>query len=258
MLGCTAFEVDSSKYVADKGLVYTKDKSTIVACPGGLIDVSIPDSTSAFFDLAFYKCSNLQNIHFSNSSKLKSIGVSTFYGCISITKIDFPKYLLLVDESAFRDCEKLITVTFPVDSLLSNIGVSAFSGCSMLNNIILPKSFKVINQSAFSECTSLEYVSMFDIETLGANSFSGCTSLRTVSVCKAATNGLFDETAFIGCPENLVIYVPMAFSPTTISARPVLKILDHDCAIPTHVFSLDGRLYTISPAAALVVCSSDI
>ena len=97
---------DSVKYVSIDGVLYSKNKATLVCCPGAktsitmpntlktvggfslygcekLISVKIPDSVTNIMNHAFYNCTSLQNITIPNS--VTSIGNDAFYNCPSLS-----------------------------------------------------------------------------------------------------------------------------------------------------------------------------
>ena len=62
-------------------------------------------------DYAFYGCTNLQHVHFSNSTY--GIRDSAFQKCINLTKIEFPDSLDEITDYAFADCTQLVDVIKP-------------------------------------------------------------------------------------------------------------------------------------------------
>ena len=60
---------------------------------------------------------------------MTGIGRNAFAGCTSLTDVQFPDTLALVDESAFIDCLRLTEVTVP--SSVTEIGENAFGYVSM-------------------------------------------------------------------------------------------------------------------------------
>ncbi len=132
--GCSSLEriqvgSGNTAYVSVDGILYDKDRTTLIACPGGKTEVyAIPES-------------------------VKSIGEGAFYGCTSMTGVTIPDSVTSIGDMAFCGCTSLTYVIIP--SSVKSIGKGAFYGCSSLINVTIPESVKSIGQKAFSDCSSL-------------------------------------------------------------------------------------------------------
>lgn len=76
---------------------------------------------------------------------------------------------------------------------------NAFRGNTAIKGILLPTYISVIPEEAFAGCTSLEVVSGYGIQEIGAGAFRGCTSLGKFSMDKYITS--LGENAFENVPE---------------------------------------------------------
>lgn len=129
-----------------------------------------------------------------------SIKDSTFLGCKNLGRVDWPKSLVSIGNSAFRNCQRLRTV------VLENVEVGdyCFAGCTLMEDI------KIINASCsgddYSSCFSgcqfehafidcKEVKSWFHnrlklkqvalgphVEIIGERAFDNCKSLETISI----------------------------------------------------------------------------
>ena len=130
--------------------------------------------------------SNLKKVGFADGATpaLKTIGNYAFYGCDSLTSVVFnveSSKLTTIGNSSFAQNKLLSSIVLP--NSLETIGTSAFSSCTALTNVSLPLNgtLKTIEASAFSGCKALETVSIpASVETLGASVFASCTSLYQV------------------------------------------------------------------------------
>ena len=142
----------NSHYSSDaSGVLFSKDKTTLVQCPGTLAACTIPDSVTSIGEYAFYNCTSLTSVTFPDS--VTSIGEYAFYNCTSLTSVTFPDSVTSIGKYAFCDCSSLTSVTIP-DSVTSIVG-SAFAGCTSLTNVTIPDSVTSIGDWAFSGCRSL-------------------------------------------------------------------------------------------------------
>ena len=119
----------NSHYSSDaSGVLFSKDKTTLVQYPGAFAAYAIPDSVT-------------------------SIGAGAFGGCTSLTSVTIPDSVTSIGQHAFNGCRSLTSVTIP-DGVTS-IGAYAFLGCTSLTSVTIPDSVTSIGKRAFYNCTSL-------------------------------------------------------------------------------------------------------
>jgi len=129
--GCTNLtEIDvdagNTKYTSQDGVLYNKDKTTLITYPEGKIAASfiIPNSVTGIFDSAFRDCTSLTGITIPNS--VTSIGTYAFYGCTGLTGITIPNGVTSIGTYAFYGCTKLRSVTFAGGGV--TLGANTFLG----------------------------------------------------------------------------------------------------------------------------------
>lgn len=72
-----------------------------------------------------------------------------FDGCVSLTSVQLPSTLKLIDSYAFEGCSALANITLPEG--LETIESQAFGGCDSLKEIVLPVSIASIYASSYSQ-----------------------------------------------------------------------------------------------------------
>lgn len=183
----TSFNVEAENlYFSndENGVLFNKDKTTLVICPMAKTSCTIPASVTTIADNAFSGCSKLPSITI--PANVTSIGEKGFYYCTGLTSIDFEEgsQLTTIGDNAFDHCNNssLTSITFPAS--LTTIGMYAFTYCSKLTNIIFPANsqLKTLNTFAFSYCTALTEISLPAslTKTIGAP-FNGCSNLGNIT-----------------------------------------------------------------------------
>ena len=131
--GCssrTEINVESAntKYTSENGVLFNKDKTTILCYPAGKTGTTytIPNSVTSIDGSAFSGCSGLTSVTIPNS--VTSIGSGAFQNCSGLTSITIPKSVTSIGSNAFNGCRALTTVTIP-KSVIS-IGSGAFDDCN--------------------------------------------------------------------------------------------------------------------------------
>ena len=208
------------------GVLFSKDKTTLVQCPGTLAACTIPHSVTSIAGYAFAGCASLTSVtipdgvtsigqHAFNGCRsltsvtipdsVTSIGWSAFNGCTSLTSVTIPDGVTSVGEYSFYGCESLTSVTIP-DSVTS-IDSDAFSGCSSLTSVTIPNSVTSIDSHAFYGCSSLTSVTIPDsVTSIGSHAFDGCKSLTSVTIPNSVTG--IGAATFWGCESLTSVTIP--------------------------------------------------
>lgn len=127
-MGCYSLadiSVDSSneKYCSIDGVLFSKDKKTLVAYPGnGLPEYTIPDGVTNIQSMAFSDCISLYRVTLPES--ISCIGDSAFNASYNLKSVILPSTLTEIQNDAFRDCISLISIVIPKN--VSNIDSGAF------------------------------------------------------------------------------------------------------------------------------------
>ena len=101
----------NSHYASDaSGVLFSKDKTTLVQCPGTLAECTIPDSVTSIVGWAFDGCASLTSVAIPNS--VTSIGYCAFDGCTSLTSVTIPDSVTSIGICAFEYCSSLTDVYY--------------------------------------------------------------------------------------------------------------------------------------------------
>ena len=130
--GCTGLkeinvESANTKYASKDGVLFNKDKTTIICYPAGKTGTTytIPNSVTSIDHHAFRDCRSLTSITIPTS--VTSIGANSFFHCKSLTSVTIPNSVTTINVGAFLDCPKLTSVFIP--SSVTSISEGAFGAC---------------------------------------------------------------------------------------------------------------------------------
>ena len=168
----------NSHYSSDaSGVLFSKDKTTLVQYPGAFAAYAIPDSVT-------------------------SIGQHAFNGCRSLTSVTIPDGVTSIGAYAFSECSSLTSVTIP-DSVTS-IGGGAFQGCISLTSVTIPDSVTSIGDGAFASCTSLT-----DVYYAGSEA-----QWKAISISSTGNNGLLTANIHYNYVSHTHSYKAVVTAPT--------------------------------------------
>ena len=144
-------------YCSVDGVVFSKDKTRIVAFPAG---------RSGAYEIP---------------GGVTSVDDGAFCGCVNLTSVIVPDSVVSIGESAFEDCNSLANVR--IGCRVSSIGERAFDTCSSLSAVELPDSVVSIGNWAFEDCSSLASVRIGrGVTSIEPRAFSCCGSNATIFV----------------------------------------------------------------------------
>lgn len=152
--------VDNKYYISIDGIIYSRDKQTLVLASSGRDGVvNIPEGTKTIANGAFMNC-NVCEVNCPDS--LEYIKDNAFSACTFLKKINFGKGIKQIG-----------------DSFRNSSGVFAY--CYLLNNVVIPQSVEEIGNFAFFHCDELSNVTFNEgIRGIGFSAFSFCPKLTDV------------------------------------------------------------------------------
>ena len=159
--------------------------------------ITLPTGITIIADSAF-KESGLEEIDMSylNVTDL----YYTFDECKQLKKVQLPKNLTELKQGVFEDCVSLTEIDIPASVTL--IDTTVFMGTS-LESVILPTSLKEIGPRAFSGTKLKEVVIPYGTEKIEHFAFSYCPSLKSLYVPDTVTH--FDSRT-VEDSENVIVY----------------------------------------------------
>jgi hypothetical protein len=208
---------NNSKYSSADGVLFNKDKSSLIQCPAGKVidSYAIPSSVTSIASMAFDNCSGLTGT-LTIPNSVVSIGVYAFRQCYGLTgTLNIPNSVTSIASYAFLYCNGITNVIIP--NSVKSFGAFAFEGCNKIASInvddnntnyvdvdgvlfnkdttilirypagktidtyIIPSSVTGISNDAFSDCTGLKSISIpVSVSSIGASAFYGCKNLKQI------------------------------------------------------------------------------
>lgn len=213
---------ENTAYTAVDGVLYNKDKTTLVAYPAGKGNTAIadakafviPETVTKIADYAFREC-KISGVQIPEC--VTEIGNYAFERCESLKEMNLPENLTALGEGVFQDCSFIESITIPAnitvipDRVFSNmrnlseiniegnvtkIGDSAFSNCG-ITEISLPDTVTEIDRFAFYYCQYLEEIILPEsLVTIGEYAFADCSMISEFNIPDNVTN--IGNSAFRG------------------------------------------------------------
>lgn len=115
---------DNSNYSSEDGVLFNKNKSNLICCPGGKAgEYTIPDFVTSMSSGAFASCRSITKVVIPNT--IANIPYGAFSQCDALTDVVIPNSVTSIEDRAFYGCSSLANITIP--SSVTNIGTDAFN-----------------------------------------------------------------------------------------------------------------------------------
>lgn len=184
----------NNSYCAEKGVLYDKKATKIIAFPAAKTEYTMPDTVTELAESAFQH-SALVSVTLNEN--ITTIPKWAFQGCSSLQSIDIPASVTLIGKQAFQHNKALKEITGGEN--VEAIEVGAFNGCDSL--LEFPADFTsvtVIAESAFQDCDQITIINIPESVTqIGKKAFQGCSSLKTLVLPSKLTE--IGDTCFKWC-----------------------------------------------------------
>ena len=201
------------------GVLYDKNISTLICCPGGKTEISIPDSVTEIY-------------------------YGAFVGCEKLKYISLPANLTDIGNYAFIDCSNLSAVTIP--DKVKDIGQSAFSGCNQL--IVQEGGVHYVDTWVVDCDTSVTDVVLRDnTQGIAFKAFTNCHNLTTISIpdgVSDVTKHMFSDSSQVFVKDKGIIYVDkwVVNSDQTVSE---IVLRDDTVGIGSYAFSHNDKIVSV-------------
>ena len=206
---CTALtsinvESGNNNYASENGILFDKNKNTLICYPGGKIGTYIiPNNVTAIGWAAFEGCTALTLISIPNN--VTAIGNTAFEGCTDLTSIDVESSNnnYTSEDGVLFDKNKNTLICYPggkigayvIPNSVTSIEGAAFHSCINLTSITIPNSITNIGGSPFANCTGLTSITNLnsvpaniDFYVFGGVNQSSCTLRVPAGSVKAYKN----------------------------------------------------------------------
>lgn len=223
--GLNEITVDSNNitYTSDNGVLFSKDKTTLLFCPQAKTTCTIPAETT-------------------------QIGGYAFLDCNKLSTITIPSTVTIIDNGAFEGCTSLTNITVP------NLGTNGlkfktFMNCTNLTTVTIGEGTKSIN-GAFEGCTKLTTVNIpASVTRIAGDSFKGCINLKEIifSGTKADWEKMVNLTAN---PELRLATIKCSDGDIPASNTPPTTDVDAPALSITAVRGADEKVTVTVPAPA--------
>ncbi|MCH5237740.1 MAG: leucine-rich repeat domain-containing protein, partial [Muribaculaceae bacterium] len=205
---------ENKNYSSIDGVLYNKNQSQLILCPGAKENIDIPQSVTTIKGDAFNGCRFMTDLFI--PANISLIGKNAFSYNLSLQEInvadDNPVYAsfdgILYDKK-FRTLIQCPGARQQLDILptVIDIDYSAFNNCVNLTSVNIPPSVVSIGDNAFYKCISLTAIDLpVHLSYIGISAFSCCSSLKSViSRCPKAP--YLDMGAFFNIAPDASLYV---------------------------------------------------
>ena len=182
---------NNPNYVSENGVVFTKDKTAVVAYPlGRTADFALPKETTDISIFSEYPFNSVNIIVPDNSDGfIKEGGITYSIDMSAVISCDreksgfynMPSTVTRIYDGAFSGCEKITGVRF--SNKITSITYQAFADCWSLLSVELPSSLKTIENQAFVRCDNIKELNFPEgLEKIGYGAFCFNYKLESINI----------------------------------------------------------------------------
>ncbi len=193
---------DNPNYVVEDGILYNKDKTTLLYCPTEISKkITMPSSVTSIGAYAFYG-SKLKGNTITWSNNVTTIGDYAFYKS-NIATIELPDSVTSCGDEAFAYSN---VTKLKLSSNLSHIGSLCITFLQQLTSLTIPGSLKVIPSQSISNNVRLATLVLEEgVEELEDSAFTYNKLIKNVTFPSTLKKIGRHACNYFGYLENLVI-----------------------------------------------------
>jgi hypothetical protein len=264
---------NNPSYSSESGVLFDKNKETIIQYPVGKTDNSytIPESVTFIEGGAFYDCINLTEITVASNNPSYSSESGVLFDKNKERIVQYPtgktdSYIIpesvtFIERRAFYGCINLTSITIPKG--VTNISSYTFSGCSSLTEITVASnnpSYSSESGVLFdknkeriilypAEKTDNSYIIPESVTSIEGSAFDGCINLTSVTIPSSVTS--IDNYAFRGC--NSLTGITVASNNPIYSSESDVLFDKNKVAIVRYPEGKTDNSYTIPGSVTVIV-----
>ena len=173
----------NKKYCSVNGVVFSKDKKTLIVYPAGKEETTynIPTGTIKIGSDAFFKIQNLKAINIPNT--VKEIDLEAFGYTESLNSITIPSTVTYINAQTFRECTNLKKVI--INANLEKFPYLMFKECNDLEEVVINGNIKTIGTGSFYYCPKLTKVTLPEsLEVIKFGAFWCCRGFKSIEIPK--------------------------------------------------------------------------
>lgn len=188
------------KYSTDDGKEYmvTAISESAFKDNVDILSIYMPSTLTAIENDAFYGCTNLTDVFYTDGCYVENIGNNAFRDCVNLISTDVSSITASIGEYAFSGCEQLNSINGMSNSVITEISNSLFADCTSLEVISIPATVTAIGEYAFSGAILLdiEFVNANKLTKIGSYAFANCHKFSGVEAPNLEEMG---NNVFDGC-----------------------------------------------------------
>ena len=212
-------EDENLYFSAEDGILYNKDKTTIIRYPSQKEDViyGVNNSVLNIGDYAFYKCLNLKELIINNN--VINIGLNILQGSNNIEKITTPfigqtrenksKYVSYLFGETGYQFNNNITQSLKYIEITDDLSVESyeFAGCKYIQTIIINDNIQTIPEYTFYNCANLKKLCFKgDLLKIETKAFSGVENIEELKL-KFNENLILEISYFDSVKNNISVII---------------------------------------------------
>jgi hypothetical protein len=219
-VGCSAtFIVDQANpnYSSVDGVLFNKDKTTIIQCPLSITgSYAIPSTVNSISIYSFSFCDKLTSITIPSS--VESIGAYAFTSCSGMMNVDpdnknyssLDGVLFNKLASTLIQCGTSKSGSYSIPSSADTIGENAFYNCNVMTSVSIPSSIISITDYAFYNCSGLTSITVNSLPVSLSSTYGVFNNVNT-NTCilnvpfgtKSLYQNAFGWSSFTNIVENM-------------------------------------------------------